>query len=175
MDMYCIHLKGRTERLDKLLKNLKDTKFGGRLLVVDAVKHENGSTGCGMSHTKIVSMAKKNKMERILVIEDDADFHPNSWEIYANVLNNLPDDWDIITGGISWGVIDKKISEHLVKMSNFSASHFMLYNKTSYDHVLNWCRNVRENIDRYMGELTEKNIKCLLYSTLYSRTEIWIF
>ena len=69
--------------------------------------------------------AKQKKLDKILVIEDDAKFTENSYQIYLDCLNQLPNDWDILSGGLSWvGYNPIKVSKNLVKIGDFSAAHF---------------------------------------------------
>ena len=52
---------------------------------LEGEKRKSGSLGCGLSHLKAINLAKENKMESILVIEDDCVFNENSEVCRANL------------------------------------------------------------------------------------------
>ena len=145
--------------------NKVEYDFEGELIRIDAIKHKRGNIGCGLSHQKIIKLAKEKKIEKILVVEDDCLFNSNSFKHFLNCMKELPENWDILTGGVSWFLNErlslKRVSKNLVKLSDFAASHFMLYNSTSYNKILEWKQN--RHIDRYMGHLSRNkglNVYC---------------
>ena len=48
----------------------------------------------------------------------------------------------------------KKITNNLFKVKKFSGTNFILYNKSSYKHVLKWERG---HIDFYLSSLSNNN------------------
>lgn len=95
------HREDRKEHVEKELNNLgiKATRF-------NAIKMTSGAIGCSMSHLKILEDAKKNKLEHVLIIEDDIKFlnpelfknqinkflelHQNNWDVILLAGNNMP-------------------------------------------------------------------------------------
>ena len=159
MDIYCINLEERKDRWEAQQKNIKENNFKGNLIRLDGEKRKSGSLGCGLSHLKAINLAKENKMESILVIEDDCVFNENSYDLFCKCRNQLPEEWDILVGGTSWiRKINKRESENLVKLEDFAATHFMYYHASSYDKILKWNESYRpKNIDRYIGSLSKQN------------------
>lgn len=164
-DIYCINLKNREDRWRHIRINKTEMDFEGEIKRIDAVKHKRGHIGCGLSHQKAIKLAKEKKLEKILVIEDDCLFKKDSFKHFLTCIQELPEDWDILTGGVSWFLYErltmKRVSKHLVKLSDFAASHFILYNHRSYNKILEWKAN--RHIDRYMGSLSREkklNVYC---------------
>ena len=101
---FYINLEHRTDRkfhIEEQLKNmgLSATRF-------NAIKMENGAIGCSMSHLKLLQMAQLNKLDHILIMEDDITFldpelfksqfkkfmelHGNKWDVILLGGNNMP-------------------------------------------------------------------------------------
>ena len=164
-DIYCINLKDREDRWRHIRINKTEMDFEGEIIRMDAIKHKKGFVGCGLSHQKAIKIAKEKKLDKILVIEDDCLFKNGSFEHFLNCIEQLPEDWDVLTGGVSWFLHDrrtvKRVSKNLVKLSDFAASHFFLYKSSSYNKILQWQKD--RHIDRYMGSLCRSkklNVYC---------------
>ena len=101
---FYINLEHRTDRklhIEEQLKNMgiSATRF-------NAIKMENGAIGCSMSHLKLLQMAQLNKLDHILIMEDDITFldpeffksqfkkfmelHGNNWDVVLLGGNNMP-------------------------------------------------------------------------------------
>ncbi|MBW5405646.1 glycosyltransferase family 25 protein [Morganella morganii] len=71
-----INLAERTDRRESIEFQLN--KLGvppEKIIRFDAVKNENGTLGCTLSHIGVMTMAEKNKWSNVLVLEDDMIFH----------------------------------------------------------------------------------------------------
>lgn len=147
-ELYCINLIDRSDKLESLKKNIKENNFKCKLIVIEAIKHNKGEIGCGLSHQKIIKLAQEKKLEKIIVIEDDCLFNEKSFELFEKCLKDLPNDFDIFLGGISSGKPIKKITNNLCKLKKFSASHFIIYNKTVFNKVLEYKKG---NIDIFLS------------------------
>lgn len=77
MDVFCIHLPHRVDRLENI-KKIRQLYPCVNLHVVDGIQHERGLTGCLLSHQKIVRMAKEQGRPYVCVIEDDCKFLPGN-------------------------------------------------------------------------------------------------
>jgi len=95
------HRNDRKEHIENQLNSIgiKATRF-------NAIKMTNGAIGCSMSHLKILENAKKNKLDHVLIIEDDTTFidpdlfknqinkffelHHNNWDVILFAGNNMP-------------------------------------------------------------------------------------
>jgi len=155
--MYCINLPERSDKLLKLKQNINDTKFDCKLIVVEAINHEIGEIGCGLSHQKVIRMAKQMQLNKVLIVEDDCLFHNDSFDLFEQCMNELPADFDIFLGGIHSGYPEKRVSKHICKLKSFTATHFIIYSQSAYKTVLNYRRG---NIDTFLSNQRDLNIYC---------------
>jgi glycosyl transferase family 25 len=93
---FYINLEHRVDRKEHVEKEL--SKIGIKAERFSAIKMENGAIGCSMSHLKILQNAFKNKMEHVLIVEDDITFldvetFRNSFNAF---LQNRGNNWDVI-------------------------------------------------------------------------------
>ncbi len=59
-----------------------------------------GAWGCLLSHARIVQDAMADGVETLLILEDDATFHPRAAEMLHAFMAQVPEDWDqIYLGG----------------------------------------------------------------------------
>lgn len=101
---FYINLEHRTDRKEHIEEELK--KIGLKANRFNGIKMENGAIGCSMSHLKILQDAVKDKLEHILILEDDITFldpqlfktqinkffelHGNKWDVILLAGNNIP-------------------------------------------------------------------------------------
>jgi hypothetical protein len=101
---FYINLEHRTDRKIHVEEQLKN--IGIHATRFNAIKMENGAIGCCMSHLKLLEMAKLNKLDHILILEDDIMFldpilfknqfnkfmeiHGNNWDVILLAGNNMP-------------------------------------------------------------------------------------
>jgi len=101
---FYINLEKRTDRKEHVEKELD--KIGIKASRFNAIKMENGAVGCSMSHLKILQDAEANKLEHVLILEDDIKFlepelfktqinkffelHGNNWDVILLAGNNMP-------------------------------------------------------------------------------------
>ena len=111
-------------------------------------------------------MAKKANYKQILICEDDVTFHLQSIDIWKAALQELPNNWDILLGGISnfdCNRVCKSKYKNLVKINDFSGEHMMLVNEKAYDILLTYINNLKLNkkilhFDRFLGSLAKQKI-----------------
>jgi GR25 family glycosyltransferase involved in LPS biosynthesis len=146
LDIYVINLIHRNDRKEIILSCFSKYK-SINLIFIEAIKHSNGTIGCLMSHQKCIEIAKTNNLDKIIVIEDDCSpvdrFEENLHDI-LNFLDENNDKWDIFLGGTcNIEINNKNIQEviplknkHLLSINNGSTTHFIIYNRSSYDFFL---------------------------------------
>jgi glycosyl transferase, family 25 len=95
-----INLEKRPDRRLFLLKEFKRVGVpANKLLRIDAVLDEKrGAIGCTKSHIAALTYAIENKLNNVLVLEDDVNFIPNINTVYNTLLaiEKLKDTFDII-------------------------------------------------------------------------------
>lgn len=146
IDIYIINLKERIDRLN-LLKQKFEVYKNINLIIVEAIKHQNGAIGCFLSHKKCLQIAKDKLLDNIIVIEDDClpmiEFEQRL-NIILEYLDTIKDDWDIFIGGVNKtehkDIVKKEIYINIsfYQINLGSCAHFMIYNKSSYDFFLNY-------------------------------------
>ena len=101
---FYINLEHRTDRKEHVENELNN--IGIKTTRFNAIKMTNGAIGCSLSHLKLLEDAKKNKLDHILIVEDDITFldpslfktqinkffelHNNNWDVILFAGNNMP-------------------------------------------------------------------------------------
>lgn len=67
--IYYINLESRPDRRNYFENQMKLVKLSATRF--NAIKHPIGAIGCSMSHLELIKMAKANKWDHILIMEDD--------------------------------------------------------------------------------------------------------
>jgi GR25 family glycosyltransferase involved in LPS biosynthesis len=138
---YVINLAERVDKRQKMEKRLaKITSIRPKLF--PAIKHNNGSIGCLLSHQMIVGIAKQLNYDMVLVIEDDCLFCPDfdqRWTPIVEWLRKNMDKWDVFNGGITnvnhnmISVVNKKLN---IVRARGLRTQFIVYNSCIYDKIL---------------------------------------
>lgn len=165
--IYCINLKKRTDRWEKIQSYKFDyfeiKKFNGlepNNSDIDNITYP--WEGCAKSHMELVKYAKENKLEYIIVAEDDFInvLHNRLWELrLIGIINwlNLPankNKWDVFNGfpanacndflvNKPINLIDKQLG--IIDLTGGFNTHFMIYNSDSYDKILSWFDDLNPN------------------------------
>lgn len=152
---FYINLEHRTDRKEHVEKELKN--LGIQATRFNAIKMTNGAIGCSMSHLKILEDAKKNKLEHVLIIEDDIKFlHP---ELFKNQFNKFIElhgnNWDVILfAGNNMPPYDK-IDDTCVKVNRCQTTTGYLVNG-HYINVL--ASNVKMGLTNLLNKPDEKSM-----------------
>lgn len=149
---WVINLDYDTERKKSIINEFSNTQI--ELNFFNAVQHKVGWIGCLKSHLKIISMAKTNNLDMVLIIEDDAyieniDYFNIIFPIILEYLKNNKDKWNIFQGGPNINkhstISNIYLKEPLLfDLSKCICSHFIIYNSTVYDFFIYYL-NKEEN------------------------------
>ena len=163
-NIYVINLDKRPDKMEHI-NNMFEKYF--KINRIDAVYREEGWRGCLLSHIKCIKYAKENNLKYIMVMEDDCvDMCPNWYERIMKIKKEVFDkknDWDIFLGGSLLTQLDN-ISKYdfeydnIYNISNSTNTHFIVYNHTSYDYILQRANFSGGPID----VLWWYNLKCLM-------------
>lgn len=99
--LYYINLRNRKDRQTHILGQLAKVDYPqSQIHRVDAIKHEDGATGCGLSHIKALELAQrtqKNDNDYVIVLEDDFTWIHNK-EKTLQLLNHALQrkEWNVI-------------------------------------------------------------------------------
>jgi GR25 family glycosyltransferase involved in LPS biosynthesis len=123
---------------------------------------KNGNHGCAKSYLKLISEAKEQNLDMTIICEDDIiitnkDIVESRFIGIMEWLTNNMDKWDIFNFSPSCvgryspsaklELLDK--TNNIVKLPFCSSATFMIFNKSSYDKMLNY--NFKFPIDNYIG------------------------
>ena len=107
--LYYINLKHRVDRKNHIIKELEKINYPkSQIHRIEAIKHEDGATGCGFSHIKALEMAYKthnNENDYVIILEDDFTWiqKPNlTLKILQDVLNKKELNVILLAGRGSW-------------------------------------------------------------------------
>ena len=101
-----------------------------------------GYIGCQMTFHNIISHAIKNKYEKIMILDDDCQFHHTlnaDKSILSDLEHDVPKDWDVIILGDMYGeeIANQKVSYHKCQIHGEAAgSHGLAINSSVYEDLL---------------------------------------
>lgn len=137
----CLSLPEEVERREAFDQ---DNKYGFE--VFPGLRHKRGWTGCGLSYKFIMKKAQEQKLENILVCEDDV-FFPNDFEKRFQACMNYMDgeqDWDVFqglmadVGNVTISQVDTVNNQTFVHIDHMISTVFNLYSKEVYPYVIVW-------------------------------------
>ena len=148
--IYLINLKINKDRLSyqqnqSKREGYKFTRFPAvngkkitrsKLIKNNIIKNNNilkaGQLGCAISHLNLLSKIQKEKLEIVLILEDDVKIPNNFNSKLNNILDNLPPKWDIIfLGGCN--IKGEKYNEHFI----IPTRNKYLYNLCMHSYLVN--------------------------------------
>lgn len=169
---YVIHISDRIDRGITMEKEL--SKFKPDFEVFEAVNNkEKPFKGISDSFKKVVQNAKDMGLEYVLVFEDDVKVLNEDSKIkFQNSIDSLPEDWDILLGGV-YSIFDDRdltegiVNDNILKVRDFAGLHCTLIRNTAYDTILKHRpseitiegnKKVKHpnHIDRYIGSVSKK-------------------
>lgn len=161
---YVINLKRREDRLKELVLPFEYEVFeatDGKVAFPDAPIKLVGHYGCWDSHRRLLEKIKEEKIEYTLVLEDDVVVVDDFIENLQLILNELPEDWDLLyLGGWNKGEI-KKYSERLNIAEHILTTHCFLVRQKFVDTMLDTINRNRYKIDVVFSEFLPKG-KCFI-------------
>lgn len=171
--IYCINLDRRYDRwLDCISEfnkiNLLVDRFsafdGFALPIMSDVSP--GALGAIYSHKAIISNAKKEKFNKILIMEDDVEFHENVLELFDEIQHEIPDDWDLLFFGGNHSLNNIwmteptiKVSDHIYRVTKCYAVHCYGVKATAYDKMINVLGKNNNPCDVLISEL-QRELNC---------------
>ena len=173
--IYCINLDKRIDRW----KNCEEqfNKFNISVQRISAIdghpshikvnspvfKTRAGLVGCGLSHIKIFEDAKKENFKQILILEDDIMFIDNFNEKFSNIINQIPDNWDMIYlsgNNDAKRNILIKISDNIYKTNYTLSTHSYAIKSYMYDILTNVINKWNRPLDRSFAEEIHPIFNC---------------
>ena len=150
--IYYINLEHRTDRREHIENEIKKIDSDlEKTTRIEAIKHEQGGIGCGMSHIKVLEDAIEKNYQNIIVLEDDFKFtvETNIFFEYLQELYNYDKEYNICMLSryiISHNKLNDKISE-------------VIFGKTTSGMLINgrFFKTLKDNFSESIGELLKGN------------------
>lgn len=119
-----INLDSRTDRMEAFDEQAK--KYALEYIRFPAVPADPPnllpSWACKASHQAVIKQAVEDKVKRLFVFEDDAQFVDNFNEKLEDVYSKIPEDWDMFYLG-AWHLEYRPYAEGVVKMIESYSAH----------------------------------------------------
>ena len=153
--IFYINLDSRPDRKKHVLEQLKNIGLSidkcERFPAV-ALPNGNGRFGCSMSHIKCLELAKNNKWDHVLIVEDDIEFlNPSLFKMQLNTFlqssTHSSSNLDVLL--FAGNVIPpyKMIDNTCVQVSKCQTTTGYLVKSHYYDTLIN---NIREGLQLLM-------------------------
>lgn len=159
-----INLPHRTERLRKTLENLSVffSEIKPEIFLCNGVVLENTTHAVREAHKNAVRMAATAGERQALIFEDDILFRDGSFEYFKTLMQNLPDDFDVVLFGIYSGQIYETENLFFDKVNKFSGLQMYLVHERAYDKILSYTGG--QPIDHWIG----LNLNCYISKKHFS-------
>lgn len=151
--------------LDRRQDRLKELKKQTKSLGIDFVRHSaadakalgiSNIAACVTSHRQVIENAKADGIERLLILEDDAEFVAGFAESFERLLVGLPEDWQMFyLGANTFLPVDIGV-EGLRKTDGSLTTHAYGVKAELYDILIQAASDDRWPIDLTYSELHPK-------------------
>lgn len=147
---FVINLKSRFDRLDNMKIQLPILFNDPSFEIFEAYFKKGPMLGCALSHLGVIQIAKERNLPFVLVMEDDCIFHAKDKIVRytTEAFNNVPDDFDLLFGGLYQGLDLSPVNNYWSVIKKFSGTHFYVVHEKAYDKILNGY-DKKSHIDRW--------------------------
>ncbi len=148
--------------LDRRQDRLKELKKQTKSLGVDFVRHSaadakalgiSNIAACTKSHHEVLEAAKTDGVQRLLILEDDAEFGHSFTANFTELVSKLPEDWQMLyLGSNTFLPVDIGV-EGLRKTDGSLTTHAYGVKAELYDTLIQAASDERWPIDLTYSEL----------------------
>ena len=146
----------------------------------------NGHLGCADSHIRALKYAKQQKVDNVLILEDDVSLNctPDEFNKKINYFFNNYDDYDAVTLFGHWknGIIplDKHISKFSEKDGYSSTTLGYIVNKRAYDDFLRVFTEAKQKMIEELKSFKKRSLTSLYaidieWGELQKKKKFYIF
>jgi glycosyl transferase family 25 len=149
-NIFYINLEHRLDRKEHIEGQLLKIGFNN-FERFNAIKMENGAVGCSMSHLKLLQQALKEKLDHILIVEDDILFmDPELFKTQLDkFLKKMGSNWDVVLLAGNNMPPYETIDDTCVKVSRCQTTTGYLVNGNYIEKLMN---NVKMGLTNLLRE-----------------------
>lgn len=160
-----INLPERTDRLAEFREQEKYIKSNA--LVVHGIRNPDPKKGVAQAHINAIDYAIRHRLDHVLIMEDDCIFPAKDKTLeHINLcLANLPDEWDILLGGVYDSYHLRPYNNYWNSVGQFCALHFYIVNRSAYSRFLKY--DGKHHLDRWLN-LNNTDLKCFVSKDFFA-------
>ena len=161
-----INLPERTDRLESIKGELPYLFQDPSFHLVPGVPNLNPMLGIAEAHLNCIRKAKESQWPNVLIMEDDCYFPAKEKTLayVKNAFNHIPEDWDILLGGLYESNGLTQVDQYWNKTKEFCGLHWYIVHERIYDRLLAY--EGRFHIDRWINMSGELN--CYVTAKLFA-------
>lgn len=153
LNKFVINLSERTDRREQVEKELAGWKFSYAPGFMD----KDPMKGIAKAHTSCIYNAQFLNWSEVLIMEDDVVIRKGAEEYLNEALNNVPEDWEILLGGVYESKGLTPFNDYWNRTAEFCGLHFYIVRNTAYNKILAYDNKL--HIDRWMNYL-DQGLRC---------------
>lgn len=145
-----INLPSRLDRLKQATIQIDSFFDNKSIKYIDGVVDSKPMIGIAKAHLNAIRYALDNDFDNVIIMEDDILFRPNAKRYAESCFKNLPNDYDILLGGIYQSNGLTPYNEYWNKTETFCGLQFYVVNKKAYRKIIDTYK-FNNHIDRFMA------------------------
>lgn len=172
-EIFCINIDERTDRWELAQKEFEKIGILDKVQRFSAIKEDDGRLGVIKSNLEIVKYAKKNKLNNVLVFEDDVEFLVDPNEYLKKAISQASGlKWSLFYLGANTHTKLIKIKPNLILLKNAFAVHSMAYSNLVYDKFIRKYEGINkitrhgDILDVYLAQEIQAKDVCLMVNPL---------
>ena len=168
----CINLDRRPERWQRMQARLAQHRLGpvtrfsafdGRTLEIPPTwTGRSGAFGCMQSHLAVVRQARHDRLENVLIMEDDVLFDEEIHAKFEKYKANIPSDWDMLFFGCIHSVDPVPVSEGIARLRCSFSTYMYALKHTIYDAFIDVNEQAVQAVDDN-NTLLQKQFNCYCF------------
>ena len=111
-----------------------------------------GAAGILQSLIQILKICIKDKIDSVLILEDDIEFHPDAQKLFSKWIQEVPADWETLYFGGNHIQPIIPISEHLGKITYTFTLHCHAIRSSIFELLLSKLSQMRNPADVYYAK-----------------------
>lgn len=161
-------LKETPERQDHLVEQLKRFQLDKSTYIMQNELHEKPGIGCFLAHINAIRWAKEQKLEEVLIFEDDILIQPQ-----FNINNRPLNQWDMLYFGGILTKFERKDPGSKWLQGTIWCNHAYVVHSRIFDEILETfetidledCAAKKQTIDWFYTSFFHKKKQCWLLET----------